>query len=109
MTSLPMKTLFLIMMSNDCVQAAQLLTELHTESQMGLQSTAGMGMESLLKLQFAEPLPVVLARAKKTAKALPLHEAMKQVGHMLPSEVQSLVQESQKSHRNSTLDTTSSD
>merc|ERR1719424_2358883 len=49
-------------------------------------------MEALLKLQFAEPLPVAMARAKKTAEDLPIHDALKQAGHMLPAGIRSLVQ-----------------
>merc|ERR1719265_1275697 len=49
-------------------------------------------MASLLALQFAEPLPKVVARAQKTAKTMKVSEAMATAGHRMPEEVQALLQ-----------------
>jgi len=62
----------------------------HTDAHQNLDT---MSMASLLKLQFSEPLPVVLARAQKTAEAMPLSQAVESVGHKLSPEVHSLVQQ----------------
>lgn len=48
-------------------------------------------IESLLKLQFAEPLPTVMQRAKTKAKVMPLPEAIQHVGAKLPNDILSLL------------------
>merc|ERR1719253_2342018 len=50
-------------------------------------------IESLLALQFSEPLPKVLARAQKSAKIMPVSEAMEKAGHKMPQDISSLLQE----------------
>merc|ERR1719171_3410195 len=58
--------------------------------QAGLTTKEGMKM--LLNLKFAEPLPVVMARAKKTAASLSMHAALEHVAQPLSSEVHAFIQ-----------------
>jgi len=62
----------------------------HTDSHQNLDT---MSVASLLKLQFSEPLPVVLARAQKTSEAMPLSQAVQSVGHRMSPEVSGLIQQ----------------
>jgi len=95
-----------LMMLNGCVEAAQLLSEARVQSQTALESQIASqegalstaGIEELLKLKFAEPLPVVMARAKKNSNTLPLKEALKKVHHTLPSEVHMFIEQDNSTH-----------
>merc|ERR1719301_155294 len=49
-------------------------------------------IQSLLALQFAEPLPGVLKRAQKASKTIPVEEALKTVGHKMTGEIKGLLQ-----------------
>merc|ERR1719420_1765339 len=50
-------------------------------------------IQSLLSLTFAEPLPVVMKRVKKTVNAMSVRDALTSVGHKLPSDVQAFVEQ----------------
>jgi len=50
-------------------------------------------IQSLMALQFAEPLPKVTARALKTSKVMHVSEAMGVAGHKMPKEITALLQE----------------
>jgi hypothetical protein len=66
----------------------------NSNSHSHLQSLSQMSMEAILALQFAEPLPQVVARAKKAAKITHVSEAMQAAGHKMPPNVQALLQSS---------------
>merc|ERR1719421_1885504 len=49
-------------------------------------------VEAILELQFAEPLPTIVARAQKAAKTMPVSEALQTAGHKMSTEVLFLLQ-----------------
>merc|ERR1719310_2722224 len=49
-------------------------------------------IQSLLALQFAEPLPNYMKRAQKASKTMPVDEALKTVGHKMTGEIKGLLQ-----------------
>merc|ERR1719375_370226 len=56
-------------------------------------TTTKAEIQSLMALQFAEPLPKVVARAQKTSKVMHVSEAMDVAGHKMPKEISALLQE----------------
>jgi len=97
--------LLLLMTSNDFARASELASTADKRLEIGsgvnsndmLQSRAG-GMsksevQALLSKTFAEPLPVVMNRVKKTVAAMPLREAVTRVGHKLSSDVHAFIEQ----------------
>jgi hypothetical protein len=56
-------------------------------------------VESILALQFSEPLPKVMGRVQKASKTMPVSEAMQTAGHMVSENVQSLLGQKNQSAR----------
>jgi hypothetical protein len=56
------------------------------------ESDSKAEMQAILKLQFAEPLPKVIARAHEASKTMHVSEALQIVGHKMSTEVRGLLE-----------------
>jgi hypothetical protein len=61
-------------------------------SEHSASDLAGASIKTLLNLQFSEPLPTVISRAKKTAEVMDIGEALSHVGKGIPQEIRKLIQ-----------------